>query len=335
MQAGRENPTLEDLKKAQAIPVPTLPGLSTLSPSTPPTHDFGQFHSSHSVQPPSITPGSLGSGTPQSPGPHESGPLPPAHLLPTAPVAANNTPSGLVPPSGQVPLGGLVPPGAQVPPSGLAPPSGQVPPSGFVPPGGFVPPSGQVPPSGFIPLPSQQLPLTVNTDQQPQNDDDFGDFAQFSGPSPQPHQTPTSHHLTMELATAGDGWADFAQFPSNPQPLTNGARQPLLTSHGSEGHQQKPAEPSPSRYLFDFQSSGSQQLPTIDGMERELLSKLTPTLPRKTPPAAAAAAAAGSVGQSVEKREESSVKPHTQKVCCINVSVRYKLSLSLSLARWQ
>ena len=35
--------------------------------------------------------------------------------------------------------------------------------------------------------------------------------------------------------------------------------------------------------MFEFTSSGSQtSVPTIDGMEKDLLSKLTPTLPRKS-----------------------------------------------------
>ena len=168
------------------------------------------------------------------------------------------------------------------------------------------------------PLP-QEGPLsdkngTKGVKSQPQEDNEFGEFAQFSTSSTdrQPkvggNMTTGAFDGPLLSARMGDGsivqktveeegWADFEQFSSVPvqhtsnQVALSGAQNSSVineqgspTSHGS-GKQASTDLPPANPWGFDFHHGGSKEdqssVPTIDGMEKDLLSKLTPTLPRK------------------------------------------------------
>ena len=96
-----------------------------------------------------------------------------------------------------------------------------------------------------------------------------------------------------------EGWADFASAPSVQFPTTDNLTQNLMTSAQQQSmnivnevgplgngkpQSQKPTDSSKSRG-FEFQHGGAMgdqgAVPTIDEMEKALLSKLTPTMPRK------------------------------------------------------
>ena len=134
--------------------------------------------------------------------------------------------------------------------------------------------------------------------------DTFGDFTNGGGEGGR-----------TQTAAGDEGWANFGEFSPalTPQPLVgSGAVSPvqplvsdvqpslentlsgtnesgLLTASQVSGkpQSQKSNNTSPSRTRgFEFHRRGSKEdrgaTPTIDGMEKELLSKLTPTLTRKT-----------------------------------------------------
>ena len=274
MQAGNRDPSVDDLRKAPSIPVPTLPGLSALSPSSgtplspstpsslqpaaPPENDFMTTPPQQASPVPSQFP-PLGYGAP------ELGPSFAPPSLPPPLTAANLSPSPS--PTPTMPLSG--PP----PPSPHAPPANQ---------------------TGAI-------------DKQAAVKDDFGAFAQFSVPPPSllPTSSATSlpspspllpPHTLPHIPADGksQGWADFGQFSSSPlsTPLpanTTGVQQQIQQPINEQGLPPNKESPLPQKVAaqstksrtFEFQSASSQAPPTIDGMERDLLSKLTPTLPRK------------------------------------------------------
>ena len=114
-----------------------------------------------------------------------------------------------------------------------------------------------------------------------------------------------SHPLSVSLGANPEqllDWADFTHFSFNQEPLVNGDQLPQISAANEEEpptnqalEPQKSGEGSLSKSrVFDFQPSSSQ--PTIDDMERDLLSKLTPTLPRKSTPVR---------GDTPEKKEAS------------------------------
>ena len=305
MQAGVKDPSVEDLRKAPSIPVPTLPGLSALSPTS-------------SVPPPLSPSSSLHSGPPENvPPPAQQTPL----------LQPSSGPSELVPVGSGTPKFG---PSSALP---TLPPiltAAKLSPS----PAPDVPLSGPPPPSSHLPKANQTGPQ----DRQPPAEDDFGDFAQFSAPPtttpllfpsttvPSPSPLPPQHLPQQQtdeknalLSSEMEGWADFGGFSaaplSTPQPTNDGVRLPhneqeLPNNQIRESPlPHKVAKPSSSKSrMFEFTSSGPQaSVPTIDGMEKDLLSKLTPTLPRKSP-------AATEITE--KKKDENEEKPPKTKVNC-------------------
>lgn len=277
--------------------MPTLPGLSVLSPTSSlqsgapalspsslqpaaPENDFGHFHTQ---QPPILQPSP---GLPELSGTPELGP---SFSLPPPMTATKFSPPSPTP---------------------------------------TVPVSGPPPPSPHIPPGNQ-------SGKQPQVEDDFGDFAQFSAPEttsslfpsttapslspplpppplPQPPGDDRKHPPPSEFG----GWADFGQF-SSALPTTNtGVQQPPFPTYEQELlNNQTSGSPLPDKTkesssaksrMFEFQSSSSQT-PTIDGMEKDLLSKLTPTLPRKSQ--------AEATEKKKEEKTEKPVKSGPPKVC--------------------
>lgn len=193
------------------------------------------------------------------------------------------------------------------------------------------------PPSPDIPIRDTSGSKSIHKQTE---DDEFGDFAQFSSPltfnalqttpsiisstalSNTPFVSSSSSvgtadslyvnssgitgkpHPSLGVNEQGaggdDGWADFGHFSSAPIQFTN------TTSNLTEisanvtqqtllgNNEQRPLFDQSPRSLtpvdstssksqrFEFQRPGTPgSVPTIDDMEKELLSKLTPTLPRK------------------------------------------------------
>ena len=172
------------------------------------------------------------------------------------------------------------------------------------------------------PLPPNVPPTDHSgSKSQPKEDEEFGEFAQFSSHPTSTTSDTVSRHVgttgtvvadvTPREGTSGSqatgesgGWADFAQFSgavgansltSNPAgSLLNGQPQPLLAPNeqGALGnHVLGQAPPQTSTDSSSLRARGFEQgdfkmdqetVPTIDDMEKALLSKLTPTLPRKS-----------------------------------------------------
>ena len=137
-----------------------------------------------------------------------------------------------------------------------------------------------------------------------------------------------------------DGWADFASAPSVQFPTMDNSMQNLMSTVqqqsmnignelGPLGNQisgkpqsQKSTDSSKSRG-FEFSHGGAMgdqgAIPTIDGMEKALLSKLTPTMPRKNKNASNDELSDSSGRKSPRNKVEKPARP--VKVCVCNFSL--------------
>ena len=206
----------------------------------------------------------------------------------------------------------------------------------------FVP--DQVLPSSRSLLPDKSGATSVQHGQKKSEDDDFGDFAQFSSTLTSNTSSSTMQDLaspfypptssidpaegtgTMAILSSNEqetgGWADFGNFSTAPVQFSINTpeistQQPNNVERLQNSCSQAPAESSTAKSRgFEFQRPGAQgNVPTIDGMEKELLSKLTPTLPRKQLQEQGRESLSEAGDQKSEQKAEKRAS-HSPKVIC-------------------